>query len=201
MTFFDLPKMGTDPFKLFNEWLEAAKSSEINDPEAVCLATVGADGRPSARMVLLRGWGPEGFTFNTNSTSRKGHEMAEHAFAALCMHWKSQRRQIRIEGRVEMLNEAETDSYFALRPRGSQIGAWVSRQSQPVASRDQMIEEVKVVEATYGSGPVPRPPYWRGYRIVPDRIEFWSDGEFRLHDRFEFTLDEKGLWVAQRLYP
>jgi len=201
MTFFDLPKTGTDPFALFDEWLEAAKSSEPNDPDAMCLATAGTDGRPSARMVLLRGHGPEGFTFNTNATSHKGTDMAANAVAALCFHWKSLNRQIRIEGRVGMLDESETDKYFAMRPRGSQIGAWVSHQSQPVASRAAMFEEVKEIEALYGDGPVPRPPYWRGYRVVPDRMEFWQQGEYRLHDRFTFTKNENGIWEAQRLYP
>ncbi|HEY8963029.1 MAG TPA: pyridoxamine 5'-phosphate oxidase [Alphaproteobacteria bacterium] len=201
MTFFDLPKTGTDPFQLFNEWLEDAKSSEINDPDAMCLATCGSDGQPSARMVLFRGAGPEGFTFNTNMESHKGRDIAENPKAALCIHWKSLGRQIRIEGRVEMLDEVETDKYFSMRPRGSKIGAWVSHQSQEVESRDKMFEQVKEVEATYGDGDIPRPPYWRGYRVVPERMEFWQQGEYRLHDRFEFIKNETGDWTARRLYP
>lgn len=201
MTFFDIPTMGTDPFKLFHEWLETAKSSEPNDPDAMCLATIGANGRPSARMVLLRDYGPQGFTFNTNATSHKGRDMADNPHAALCFHWKSLNRQIRIEGVVEMLDESDTDKYFAMRPRGSQIGAWASHQSHPVGSRDEMFARVKEIEEKYRDMPVPRPTYWRGYRVVPDLIEFWQQGEYRLHDRFEFTKDNAGNWIARRLYP
>lgn len=199
MIFFNIDAL--DPFILFNEWLQAARSSEINDPDAACLATVGADGKPSARMVLLRGYGPEGFWFNTNSHSHKGRDIAATGVGAMCIHWKSLRRQIRIEGAFTKISDAESDAYFATRPRGSQIGAWASEQSAPLESMEALREKVRAIEAKYEGQDIPRPPHWHGYRLVPDAIEFWADGEFRLHERLLFTKGEDGHWNAMRLNP
>lgn len=202
MTQFEIPAMGVNPFELFGEWLEAAKASEINDPEGMCVATVGADGMPSSRMLLLKAFDARGFVFFTNSLSRKGSQLAENPKAALCFHWKSLRRQVRIEGPVEVIDEAESDAYFMSRPRGSRIGAWASLQSQPLDSRDTLQERVQELTRQYGENDdIPRPSHWFGYRVNPVRIEFWQDGAFRLHDRFVFTRKDDGIWTSQRLYP
>jgi pyridoxamine 5'-phosphate oxidase len=187
---------------LFTEWLEAAKAKEINDPEGMNLATVGADSMPSSRMVLLKGYDERGFVFYTNSMSRKGAQLAATRVAALCFHWKSLRRQVRIEGHVETVSDTESDAYFASRPKGSRIGAWASQQSQPLESRAVLEARVKDLEQKYtDTDNIPRPPHWFGYRVKPTRIEFWQDGEYRLHDRFVFTQDASGNWAAVRQYP
>lgn len=201
MTHFELPATGVNPYQLFGQWLEEAKKSELNDPEAMSLATVGADGMPSVRMVLLKGLDERGFVFFTNSMSRKGQQLAATRKAALCFHWKSLRRQVRIEGAVETVSDAESDAYFNSRPKGSRIGAWASLQSQPLDSRATLEARVKKLEDQYKDGDsVPRPPHWFGYRVKPSRIEFWQDGASRLHDRFVFT-QISGVWTAERQYP
>lgn len=192
-----------DPFELFGEWLDEAEASEINDPTGMALATADADGRPSVRMVLLKGWDRDGFVFYTNLESRKGVQLAENPNAGLLFHWKSLRRQVRVEGPAEPVSDAEADEYFASRPRGSQIGAWASHQSHPLESRHALEARVAKIGARYAVGRVPRPPHWSGYRVRPLRIEFWKDGAFRLHDRFLFTRDDPASdsWSVARLYP
>lgn len=195
-----------DPYDLFGTWMALAEQREPNDPTAMTLATVGADGRPSARTVLLKGLdspgsNPRGFVFYTNTHSRKGQDLTSNADVALLFHWKSLRRQIRIEGRSQPVDPAEADAYFATRPLGSQMGAWASDQSRPMAGgRGELERRVKEYEDRFGSGPVPRPPHWSGYRVVPDRMEFWIDQRYRLHDRALFTVAD-GRWSAQRLFP
>ncbi len=189
-----------DPIVVFGEWFAAAEQSEPNDPNTMCLATVGADGMPSARMVLLKDYGPEGFTFYTNTASAKGGELSQNAKASLCFYWKSLRRQVRIQGAVTPVSAAEADAYFASRPRGSQLSAWASDQSKPLASRAALEQEVAEVEARYGDGAVPRPPHWSGYRVAAEQIEFWLSQRSRRHDRMLFTRTAGG-WQTQRLYP
>lgn len=190
-----------DPFDLFEEWFAAAETSEINDPNAMVLATVDADGLPNARTVLLKGRDRRGFVFYTNFESAKGRELAAQPKAALLFHWKSLRRQIRIRGPVTPVSDAEADAYFATRPRGSQIGAWSSDQSRPAADRALLQSRIAEREAEF-PGDVPRPPHWSGLRITPSAIEFWQDGEFRLHDRFTYTrAADDGPWSVQRLFP
>jgi pyridoxamine 5'-phosphate oxidase len=189
-----------NPFDVFQEWLEEATASEPNDPTAMCLATVDADGNPSARMVLLKGIDRRGFAFYTNFESRKGHELIATPKAAICFHWKSLRRQVRIEGPIELVPADEADDYFATRVRVSQIGAWASDQSRPLDSRATLEARVEQVKARFEGQPVPRPPNWSGFRLVPKAIEFWKDGAFRLHDRIRFS--RSGLeWTTERLYP
>ena len=190
----------TDPFALFDEWLAEARLGEPNDPEAMAVATVDEGGRPSVRMVLLKGHGADGFVFYTNQQSRKGEELAGNPNAALLFHWKSLRRQVRIEGRVIPVDAAEADSYFASRSRDSQLGAWASDQSRPLGSRSSFEARYEEMRARFEGGEVPRPPHWSGYRVVPDRIEFWSDRAHRLHERRLFTRDGAG-WREGLLYP
>lgn len=193
-----------DPFARFAEWLAEATQSELNDPNAVCLATSTASGAPSARMVLLKGVdadGPgRGFIFYTNLESRKGEELAGNPQAALCFHWKTLTRSVRVEGAVEAVSNAEADAYYASRHRGSRIGAWASRQSRPLEGRFAL--EKRVVEFTmkFGLGDIPRPAFWSGFRVVPRRIEFWRDMPFRLHERNVF-LREGDVWRTETLYP
>lgn len=194
-----------DPFDLFDAWFSEAERSEPNDANAMTLATATASGVPSARMVLLKGVdGPEaptrGFVFYTNLESRKGGEMLSNPNAALCFHWKSLRRQIRIDGGVTLVDDAEADAYYHSRPRGSQIGAWASAQSRPLSGRGELVKQVAKVTARYPIGEIPRPPHWSGFRLVPKRIEFWRDQKFRLHDRLVYTAAEAG-WRTERLYP
>ena len=200
MTVLGADELNTDPFLLFNQWFEEAQQSEINDPDAIALASVDADGMPSVRMVLLKEILPEGFVFYTNYTSRKSDELLATGKAAFVIHWKSLRRQIRVTGSVEQVPSAQSDAYYQTRSRGSRIGAWASQQSQPLQTRAELAAAVSKIEETY-PGEVPRPPHWGGFLIRPVEIEFWADGDFRLHDRFRFSTDVNGQWVAQRLYP
>jgi pyridoxamine 5'-phosphate oxidase len=192
--------MTTDPFPLFDEWLAAAQGSEPNDPNAMALSTVDAHGRPSTRMVLLKGHGPEGFVFYTNQQSRKAGDLAANPNAALLFHWKSLRRQVRIEGAVSPVSDEMADAYFGTRARDSQLGAWASEQSRPLDRRETFEGRFDEMKARFEGRDVPRPPHWSGYRVVPDRIEFWQDREFRLHERRLFTLDG-GVWRENLLYP
>jgi pyridoxamine 5'-phosphate oxidase len=196
----------TDPFALFAEWFAKAKASEPNDPEAMALATATPDGAPSVRMVLLKGHDTDsrqggGFVFYTNLESRKGGELAANPQAALLFHWKSLRRQIRIEGPVEPVSTAEADAYFASRSRGSQIGSAASDQSRPLAAREVYLDRVEALKAEVGDGPVARPPHWSGYRLIPTAIEFWIDRAYRLHERRRFVRGADGTWTSGLLYP
>jgi pyridoxamine 5'-phosphate oxidase len=193
--------MAADPHALFEEWLALARGSEPNDPEAVALASADAQGRPSVRMVLLKGHDARGFVFYTNQDSRKGGELDANRNAALLFHWKSLRRQVRIEGAVEPVTAAEADAYFASRSRDSQLGAWASDQSRPLASRDAFEARYEEMRARFEGGTVPRPPRWSGYRVTPRAIEFWSDRAHRLHERRLFTLCSDGRWDEGLLYP
>ena len=193
-------EQNTNPFALFGQWFEEAVASEINDPDAIALASVDRNGMPSVRMVLLKQWSPDGFVFYTNYESRKSDELMATKKAAFCMHWKSLRRQVRVVGPVSQVSPAQSDAYFETRGRGSQLGAWSSAQSQPLASRAELAAAVATSEARFPDA-VPRPPHWGGYCIVPQEIEFWADGEHRLHDRFRFTGNGAGGWNVQRLNP
>jgi pyridoxamine 5'-phosphate oxidase len=191
-----------EPWPLLAEWFAEAEKSEINDFNAMSVATVGADGMPSVRILLLKGYDKDGFVFFTNKDSRKGTQLQVAHKAALCFHWKSLKRQIRVEGVTSNVNDAEADTYFATRPRGSQIGAWASQQSQRLEARAVLEQRVHDVEAQYEGKPVPRPRHWGGYRLVPNLIEFWQDRAFRLHDRFVYRrADAKVSWNVERLYP
>jgi pyridoxamine 5'-phosphate oxidase len=192
--------MTTDPFALFDTWYAEARQSEINDSNAMALATADAQGRPSVRMVLLKGHGPEGFVFYTNFEGRKAEQLLENPQAALLFHWKSLRRQIRVEGPVETVDPLVADAYFATRSRDSQLGAWASDQSRPLDSRETFMARFDAVKICYEGGDVPRPPHWSGFRIVPQRIEFWQDREYRLHERRLFV--RSGMrWDEGLLYP
>jgi pyridoxamine 5'-phosphate oxidase len=188
-----------DPISFFHNWLEEARKTEPNDPEAMALATVNAESRPSVRMVLLKEYSDKGFVFYTNTSSRKADDLLAHPVAALCFHWKSRLRQVRVEGRVERASEDMADAYFATRHPLSKLGAWASRQSQPLASRAALEERVEEIRQKF-TGEIPRPHWWGGYRVVPDSIEFWQQGEGRLHDRFLFTRKGEG-WDLTRLNP
>jgi pyridoxamine 5'-phosphate oxidase len=192
--------MSEDPIALFNAWYAEARETEINDSNAVALATADADGRPSVRMVLLKGHGPDGFVIYTNRESRKAGELAVNRHAALLFHWKSLRRQVRIEGSVSLVSDAESDAYFASRGRDSQLGAWASDQSRPLDSRETFETRFAEMQARFEGGDVPRPPHWGGYRIAPDRIELWQDRAHRLHERRLFTR-ETGTWTEGLLFP
>jgi len=192
--------MVQDPFKLFETWYAEARETEPNDSNAMALATADAQGRPSVRMVLLKGHGPDGFVFYTNRESRKAGEMAANPHAALLFHWKSLRRQIRIEGPLTLATDAESDAYFASRHRDSQLGAWASDQSRPLDTRDTFEKRFAEVQARFQGGDVPRPPHWGGYRLTPERIEFWQDRAHRLHERRLFERSGGG-WTEGLLYP
>lgn len=191
----------SDPFETFGEWLGEAEASEPSDANAMALATVGADGVPDVRMVLLKSFDTSGFVFFTSRESVKGLELATNPNAALCFHWKSLSRQVRVRGAVEEVPAAEADAYFASRPKGSQIGAWASQQSQPIESRFALERAVAKYAAKFGLRTIPRPPYWVGFRVNPSSIEFWQAQRFRLHDRIAFTVGASGKWQRARLYP
>ncbi|MDT7952255.1 MAG: pyridoxamine 5'-phosphate oxidase [Acetobacteraceae bacterium] len=190
----------TDPFRLFAEWMEAAKASEPNDPNALALATATPDGRPSVRMVLLKGFDEHGFVFYTNYESRKGGELRANPHAALLFHWKSLRRQVRVEGPISPVTDAEADAYFASRARISRLGAIASDQSRPLPSRAELERRVAELDARYSGDTIPRPSHWSGFRVSPERLEFWQDMPFRLHDRRVFTREGEG-WRINALYP
>lgn len=193
------------PFPHFSAWLAEAEKSEPNDPTAMALATADADGLPNVRMVLLKGYDERGFVFYTNFESQKGAELLGNQKAAAVFHWKSLRRQVRIRGPVSVVSDAEADAYFASRPRDSQIGAWASAQSRPVESRFALETAVAKAATKHLVGPVPRPPYWSGFRIAPVSIEFWADRPFRLHDRLVYrrspAADGGESWQTERLFP
>ncbi|MGY9054569.1 MAG: pyridoxamine 5'-phosphate oxidase [Alphaproteobacteria bacterium] len=198
----------TDPFAMFKDWLEAAGKSEPNDPNAMSVATVGTDGMPSVRILLLKGMDERGFVFYSNHHSRKGQELAATGKAALCFHWKSVRRQVRVCGDIMAVSAEESDAYFNSRARGSQLGAHASLQSQPLESRAVLEARVAAIDQQYANASVPRPEHWGGWRIVPSEIEFWQDGDFRLHDRFQFKrpadssgVSPAGAWNVLRLFP
>ena len=191
-----------EPVGLFSAWFEEAARAEPSDPTAMALATVDDHGVPNVRMVLLKGVDDRGFVFYTNTESPKGRELAAAPQAAAVFHWKSLKRQVRVRGPVERVTEAEADAYFATRPKGSQIGAWASKQSTPMEDRFALEKAVALYTAKYALGAVPRPPYWSGYRIVPLAMEFWQDRPFRLHERIEFRRPQSGAeWIKTRLYP
>jgi pyridoxamine 5'-phosphate oxidase len=192
--------MATDPFQLFDEWFSEARASEPNEPEAMAVATTGEDRRPSVRMVLLKAHGPEGFTFYTHEQSAKGQDLAENPQAALLFHWKTLCRQIRIEGSVERVSAAEADAYFASRARDSQLGAWASDQSRPLDGRETFERRFEEAKQKFEGQEVPRPATWGGYRLIPERIEFWTAREHRLHERRLFIRDG-GEWSEGLLYP
>jgi pyridoxamine 5'-phosphate oxidase len=193
---------GEDPFVLFGRWFDEAKVSEPNDPNGMVLATADSDGLPDARMVLMKEFDARGFAFYTNTESAKGVQLAANAQAALLFHWKSLRRQVRVRGTVQRVSDAEADAYFATRPRDSQVGAWASDQSRPMAGRFVLEKRAAEFALRFGIKPVPRPPHWTGYRVIPIRIEFWRDRPFRLHDRLVFERpSEAEPWTPSRLFP
>ncbi|HEY8564864.1 MAG TPA: pyridoxamine 5'-phosphate oxidase [Beijerinckiaceae bacterium] len=189
-----------DPFALFAAWLEEASRTEPNDPNAMALATAEPDGMPNVRMVLLKGFDADGFVFYTNTGSAKGRELEANPQAALCLHWKSLRRQVRARGRVTRVSDAEADAYFQSRPRDSRVGAWASEQSRPLSGRQALEDAVARYAAQFGEGEVPRPPHWTGFRVAPRAVEFWQDRPYRLHDRLVFSRDGSG-WSRSTLYP
>ncbi|MGU9961479.1 MAG: pyridoxamine 5'-phosphate oxidase [Candidatus Puniceispirillales bacterium WSBS_2018_MAG_OTU23] len=191
---------GKNPFVLLDTWLADAIAAEVNDPNATALASIAEDGFPSVRMVLMKGRDDEAVHFYTNFNSRKSAELDATKKAAMCFHWKSLRRQIRLVGAVERLDDKTTDAYYNARPYHSRIGAWASDQSSPLDCRETLAANVEKFTGTYPKDP-PRPPYWGGFRLIPHEIEFWIDGDARLHDRFHFTKDAAGRWSALRLYP
>jgi pyridoxamine 5'-phosphate oxidase len=189
-----------DPMALFAAWYDDVLASDILNPTAMTLATADSDGRPAARMVLLKGFDQRGFVFYTNNQSRKGEALTANPAAALCFYWAKFDHQVRIEGAVEAASDQEADDYFASRPKDSQIGAWASAQSRPLEGRFALEKEIARYAARYALGTVPRPPHWSGFRVVPERIEFWEEGLFRLHDRLVFHRDGDG-WTTERLFP
>lgn len=192
----------SEPFDLFESWYGDAMQSEPDLPEAVAVATTTSSGYPSVRMVLLKDYSDKGYVFYTNFDSRKGKDLIDNPNAALLFHWKSLQRQIRIEGKVEIVTEQEADAYFSGRPRASRIGAWASRQSEVLEGRFEFEAEIAKYTAKFGLGDIPRPPNWSGFRVIPDSFEFWQDRQFRLHDRQHFIItDNRENWVRQTLFP
>ena len=190
-----------DPITLFGEWMAEARHLEMNDSNAMSLATIDSGGIPDVRIVLLKSFDPKGFVFYSNAESAKGSQLSDNPVAALCFHWKSLRGQVRVRGEIEKVSAAEADAYFASRARGSQIGAWASDQSRPLESRDVFEARLKATEREYGQDdPIPRPPHWGGWRVKPDTIEFWRDRPYRLHDRLVFR-GKAGKWTTERLFP
>ena len=195
-------QVGKNPFELFTEWFELAEKSELNDPSAMAFASVDADGMPNVRMVLMRRYDERGFCFFTNFESQKGQELLGQPRASAVFHWKSLRKQIRLRGPVEVVTDEEADEYYYSRPRGSRIGAHASKQSRPLESRFALEKAVAVHTAKFGTGDIPRPDHWSGFRLIPNSIEFWSDGQFRLHDRIRFDRPNADHpWEAIKLYP
>lgn len=197
----DSNQMVADPFAKFHDWMTEAWTHEPEDANAMTLATTTLDGTPAARIVLLKGADERGFVFYTNKQSRKGEELAANAQAALLFHWKPQGRQVRIEGRVEHVTDAEADAYFATRARISRLGAWASDQSRPLVDRAELERRLAAIEAKYPDEEIPRPPHWSGYRVIPDRLEFWQNMPFRLHDRTVYTKAANGGWTIGKLFP
>jgi pyridoxamine 5'-phosphate oxidase len=194
-------KPAADPFARFQEWMAEAEASEPSDPNAMTVVTATADGRPSARTILLKGVDRRGFVFYTNKESRKAGELAANPRVFLLFHWKSLGRQIRIEGSVESVTDAEADAYYASRPRISRLGAWASQQSRPLAERAVLEQRLAEYEAKYPDDDIPRPRYWSGYRVIPESFEFWQNMPFRLHDRTTYTRNSDGAWVSGKLFP
>ena len=191
-----------NPYTVFQKWLAIAEESELNDPNAMCLATASKDGIPSARMVLLKGIDERGFVFYTNADSDKGEQLKENPQAAVCFHWKSLRKQVRVQGEIVEVSEEEADAYYNTRHRGSRVGAWASKQSRPLKNIDELKKFVEGYEAEFeGREDIPRPDYWKGFRIIPNSIEFWIDGDYRLHERYLYTRDSNGNWTVGMLYP
>jgi pyridoxamine 5'-phosphate oxidase len=191
----------TDPFEWFHRWMAEAEANEPSDPNAMTVVTVGSGGRPSARTVLLKGVDPRGFVFFTNTQSRKGQELADNPLISLLFYWKSVARQIRIEGSVEAVTAAEADAYYATRARISRLGAWASDQSRPLAERAELERRLRDFEEQYPGEDILRPPHWSGYRVLPDRFEFWQNMPFRLHDRTIFERSPAGGWTRGKLFP
>lgn len=190
-----------DPFARFHEWMAEAEANEPADANAMIVATAGADGRPSARTILLKGVDSRGFVFYTNKESRKAGELSVNSRIALLFYWKSLGRQIRIEGHVEHVTDAEADAYYATRPRISRLGAWASQQSRPLAERAVLEQRLAEYDAAFPDAAIPRPAYWSGYRVIPDSFEFWQNMPFRLHDRTVFTRAAGGGWTPGKLFP
>ena len=201
MTSMDFDNPPADPVAQMAAWLDEAAGTALINPHAMTLATVDPDGNPSARTVLLKGFDERGAVFYTNRNSRKGRALAAHARAALLLHWDSLKRQVGIEGGVTQVDDAESDAYFATRPRGAQLGAWVSQQSEPVESRAVLEADIEAMTRRFEGGPVPRPPHWSGYRVALEWIELWQGRLDRLHDRLVYTRDENGAWTTKRLSP
>jgi pyridoxamine 5'-phosphate oxidase len=197
----DSSQLVADPFDKFGEWMSEAWTLEPEDANAMTLATTTPDGTPSARIVLLKGADARGFVFYTNKQSRKADELAANTRAALLFHWKPQGRQVRIEGRVEHVTDAEADAYFATRARISRLGAWASDQSRPLPDRAELERRLAAIEAKYPGEDIPRPPHWSGYRVVPERFEFWQNMPFRLHDRTVYMRAANGGWTIGKLFP
>lgn len=191
----------SDPIIQFGQWYEEALSADIIHPNAFTLTTSTKKGRPSSRVLLLKGFDSDGFVFYTNSNSKKGRELKENTFAALCFWWGKLERQIRIEGSIKMVSDEEADEYFATRPRGSQIGAWASNQSSVIANRELLEEAAREYESKFKDKQVPRPQYWNGYRLTADSIEFWQGRDNRLHDRLRYKFQHEGQWIIERLSP
>lgn len=197
---FNQKSQKLNPIEIFQKWLDIAKENEINDPTACALASVDENGKPNVRMVLLKHHDDKGFVFYTNLKSAKGKELGNNPNAAMCFHWKSIRKQVRIVGKVEGVANTDANAYFESRHPHSRLGAWASEQSQPLDNRKTMIEKFEKYKEKFGEQDIPRPEHWSGFRLVPEKIEFWKDGEFRLHDRIQFT-KENGKWKSILLYP